>query len=357
MQRRTMLFGAALNALAKEPNRQKAEEAAAVIARSVDKGETAAATLDVRRADFRLTRSFGLAKSMDAVFLLASVTKPMTATGLMILVDRGQVSLDAPVRKYLPEFSGGGKDRVTVKHILTHTSGLPDQLPQNVELRKRHAGLKDFYAAVCRTPLLFEPGSKVSYQSMGLLVAQEIAERITQRPFRDFLRDELFLPLGMTATSLGLGGRAIAATMPAQVASAPALYGSSDNDWNWNSPYWRDLGAPWGGGHSTAGDLERLLESFLEPTGRVMKKSTARRMINVQTGALEPAWGLGWSLGKGNFGVMCSPRTFGHYGVTGTIAWADPATGLRCVLLTTKTVDDWHGGLLGPVSNLVSEVV
>ena len=346
-----------MSAIAKGPNPEKVEEADKLIKKSVASGETGAAVLDVRHADFMIQRSYGKAKTGDAVFLLASVTKPMTATGLMILVDCGQVSLRDPVKKYLPEFSGGDKDLITVKHILTHTSGLPDQLPENVDLRKRHAGLKDFYTGVCKTKLLFKPGTKVSYQSMGLLVAQEIAERVTKKRFRDFLKDELFGPVGMKNTSLGLGGRKIADTMPAQVVSAPALYGTAENDWNWNSQYWRDLGAPWGGAHSTTDDIHKLLHAFLHPAGNIMKKATAKQMVTVQTGALEPAWGLGWSLGKGNFGKKCSPQTFGHYGVTGTIAWADPATGLRCVLLTTKPVDDWHGGLIGPVSDIVSEAV
>ena len=133
---------------------------------------------------------------------------------------------------------------VTVEHLLTHTSGLPDMLPENIELRRRHAALEEFVAGTCKTPLLFRPGSKVSYQSMGILLAAEIAQRITKLPFREFLRREVFLPLGMRQTSLGLGGRRIEDTAQCQV--------EGKDDWNWNSRYWRDLGAPWGGVDSTA---------------------------------------------------------------------------------------------------------
>ena len=76
----------------------------------------------------------------------------MTATGLMVLVDRREISLSHPVRKYIPEFRGGDRDLVTVRHLLTHTSGLPDMLPENDALRRRHAPLEDFVARA-RSPL------------------------------------------------------------------------------------------------------------------------------------------------------------------------------------------------------------
>lgn len=358
MNRRAMIFavtGGLMNAAAKELKRDKLDSAVALIKKSVDAGQVGAAALEVRQGSFVFERCFGKAKTQDSVFLLASITKPMTATGMMVLVDRKAVSLADPVRKFIPEFSGGDRDAITVRHLLTHTSGLPDQLPENVELRKRHAGLKDFVAGTCKTPLLFKPGSKVSYQSMGLLLAQEIAERVTKRPFRDFLRDEVFRPLSMTKTSLGLGGRKIPETMPSQVDNAPALYGTKENDWNWNSQYWRDLGAPWGGAHSTTADIHKFLNCFLNPDGRVVQAATARQMITNQTPGMNEAWGLGWSVQPGNFGKTCSARTFGHYGATGTVAWADPATGVRCVLLTTKPADGARAHLLGPVSDLVTE--
>jgi beta-lactamase class C len=234
---------------------------------------------------------------------------------------------------------------VTVQHLLTHTSGLPDMLPENIELRRRHAPLADFVAGTCKTPLLFRPGSKVSYQSMGILLAAEIAQRITKAPFREFLRREVFLPLGMRQTSLGLGGGRVEDTAQCQV--------ESKDDWNWNSPYWRDLGAPWGGVHSTAADISKFLNSFLRPNGLVLKRDTAVSMITNHTPGLNETWGLGWKLEPGAFGHGCSPRTFGHYGATGTVGWADPETGTRCVLLTTWPAEQSQERLLVPVSEAV----
>jgi CubicO group peptidase (beta-lactamase class C family) len=331
-------------------------QAAALIKKSADSGEVFAASLYVRQRDFVFQRAFGKAHDPDDVFLLASITKPMTAVGVMILADRGQLALSDRVRKFVPEFTGGDRDLITIRHLLTHTSGLPDQLPENVELRKRHAPLKEFVAATCRTPLLFKPGTQVKYQSMGLLLAAEISERVTKRSFRDFLRDEFFRPAGMTKTSLGLGGRKISETMLSQVEAAPGLYGGGDStqSWNWNSNYWRDLGAPWGGAHSTASDVAKMLAMFLKPDGRILKRETAGAMITNQTAGLNEPWGIGWMIKPGDFGRHCSPRTFGHYGATGTIAWADPQTEVICVLLTTKPADQSRSHLLGPVSDMVS---
>lgn len=343
MRRRNFISGSVALALKKS----SLEEAAALVERATSTGEVSAAALHVHQGAFTLSRAFGRAANPDSIFLLASISKPMTATGVMLLADRGQLSLDHAVRKYIPEFSGGDRDLVTIRHLLTHTSGLPDMLPENVELRKRHAPLKDFVAGTCKTHLLFKPGTEVRYQSMGILLAAEIAERITRKPFREFLSEELFQPAEMRRTSLGLGGRKISETALCQV--------TDDEDWNWNSRYWRDLGSPWGGVHSTAADVAKFLFLFLTPNGRVLKPETAAAMITNQTRGLTDPRGLGWMLKPGSFGRTCSPQTYGHYGSTGTVAWADPKRSLSCVLLTTKPADQSRAGLLGPVSDMVSE--
>ena len=281
------------------------------------------------------------------VFLLASITKPMTAAGVMILADRGELKLEDPVRKFIPEFTGGERDRITIRHLLTHTSGLPDMLPENEDLRKRHAPLKDFVAGTCRTPLLFSPGTQVKYQSMGILLASGIVERITDTPFRDFLKRYVFEPLAMKETSLGLGGRKIESTAICQV--------SGNDDWNWNSPYWRDLGAPWGGAHSSTADVLRFLQYFLEPDQRVLKPETARRMVTNQNQGLNEPWGIGFIVNGNRFAKKCSPNTFGHWGSTGTICWADPATRTSFILLTTKPASDSRSSVLAPISDAVAD--
>jgi beta-lactamase class C len=291
-------------------------------------------------------RSFGDAKSIDTVFLMASLTKPMTVSAVMLLVDRNELRLSDRVQHFIPEFRGDGKDRVLVKHLLTHTSGLPDMLPENTALRKRHAPLSDFVAGTCATPLLFAPGTRWRYQSMGILLASEIVRRVTRQRFPDFLAEQVFRPLEMKETSLGLGGRSISQTMQCQVPEA--------TDYDWNSRYWRNLASPWGGAHSTAPDIAKFLSYFAHPDNRVLKTETALAMVSDQTAGLSRRWGLGWMLNNGNLGSGCSSATFGHSGSTGNLCWHDPKDDLSFVLLTTKPEAQSEKTLLHPVSEIVS---
>src|SRR6476661_7923242 len=181
LTRRAMIFGGLGLAL----KRQKIDDAVKLIQSRIDSGDVRAASLHVRCGKDIFQQGFGAAKAPRSVFLLASISKPMTASAVMLLSDRGKLSIDDPVHKFIPEFKGGEKDRILIRHLLTHTSGLPDMLPENDALRKRHAPLKDFVAATCATPLLYSPGTNVKYQSMGILLAAEIVERITTRPLRD----------------------------------------------------------------------------------------------------------------------------------------------------------------------------
>lgn len=323
------------------------EKAARLIEGETRSGRVSAAVLAVRSRSGLFEKAFGRAASMDAVFLLASITKPMTVCGVMVLADRGEVALHHPVARYIPEFRGAGREGVLVRHLLTHTSGLPDMLPENVELRKRHASLAEFVAATCRTPLLFAPGTQVRYQSMGILLAAEIAARVAGESFPDFLYKQVFRPLRMRHTSLGLGGRPISATMLCQVEPA--------SDWDWNSAYWRNLASPWGGAHSTARDVARFLDYFAHPGRSPLAPATARSMITLQTAGLGERWGLGWKLNDGKLAKGCSPAAFGHSGSTGTLCWCDPGDGRSFVLLTTRPAEHSAATLLYPVSDLATE--
>jgi CubicO group peptidase (beta-lactamase class C family) len=284
--------------------------------------------------------------NVDTPFLLASITKPMTITAVMMLVETDAVKLDDPVQRYIPQFKGAGREAVTLRHLCTHTSGLPDMLPDNEKLRAAHSPLSKFVEGACEVPLLFKPGSRCKYQSMGILLAAEVVEKVAQTPLRDFLRKRVFEPLEMETASLGLGGRKIEDTARCQV--------SGNDDWNWNSPYWRDLGAPWGGAHASAEDVGKLLEYFLHPTWKVLRPATARRMIENQNRGLNLPWGLGWMVEPGKFGKACSDQTFGHWGSTGTVAWCDQMSGAVCVLLTTRPADESRASMLGPVSDVVA---
>ena len=318
----------------------RAAEADRLIARQVRSGEVTAAAFLMREGAFEFARAYGHAK-IDTPFLIASPTKPMTASAVMWLRERRQLALTDPVGKYLPQFKGDGREAVTIRHLLTHTSGLPDMLPENVELRRRHAPLGEFVAQTCRTKLLFRPGEKVSYQSMGILLAAEIVERITRQPLRQFLKAELFQPLKMNGTALGQ----LADAIKIQVEHADPPGGTPETaNWDWNSNWWRDFGAPWGGAHSTAADIAKLLHAFLHPTGMTLKKETARRMTSNQNTALDKPYGIGWAM---------TPNGFGHGGSTGTSCWADTAKDATFVLLTSLPAKVSQKPIIDPVSKAV----
>ena len=343
-------LGVGLNRLAAAHDdstaQSRADEADRLIASHVKSGELAAAAFLMRQGGFEFARGYGHAK-VDTPFLIASPTKPMTVSAVMWLGERRQLELSDSVGKYLPQFKGEGREAVTIKHLLTHTSGLPDMLPENVELRKRHAPLSEFVAQTCRTPLLFSPGTKVSYQSMGILLAAAIVEKISGQAMPAFLAANIFSPLRMAGTSLGLGGRAMADTAQCQVPE------NERGDWDWNSAYWRNLGAPWGGAHSTVRDLATFLEAFVSAGSAPWEQSTRREMLDVQTGAMRPRYGLGWVREPGAFGKTCSPAAFGHHGSTGTVAWHDPGSHVTCVVLTTRPAVDSRARVLVPVSDIV----
>jgi CubicO group peptidase (beta-lactamase class C family) len=322
------------------------EEASRLMRAQTDGGEVAAAVLHVRRAGQELSRAFGAAR-VDLPFLIASPTKPMTASAVLWLRDRRELALTDTVTTFLPDFRGGERGAVTIHHLLTHTSGLPDMLPENTELRCQHTPLSEFVARTCRTPLLFQPGAQVSYQSMGILLAAAIVEQVGAEPMPAFMARTLFKPLGMGQTSLGLGGRRLVETAQCQVPEAER------SDWDWNSRYWRNLASPWGGAHATARDLGTFLEAFASTGGHVLPTATAREMRAIQTGTLRPGFGLGWQRERGAFGRTCSAETFGHFGSTGTLIWHDPATATTCVVLTTRPASGSRSSLLLPVSEII----
>lgn len=314
-------------------------------------------TIEVEQAFGSLSRKAGAKPSRaDSVFLVASISKPVTAMAVMKLVDQGRIALDDPAQKYLPEFTGDGRERITVRNLLSHTSGLPDMLPDNVELRKQHAPLKEFVSGALRTPLLFPPGTRVSYQSMGILLASEIVERVSGMPLDRFLQREVFGPLKMRHSSMGIGKRKIEDTVQCDLPARGELrMQDSDASWNWNSTYWRNLGVPWGGMHTTVGDIHRLLQAMLEKGRPVLQPAIGESMIKDQNAQLDKPWGLGWAVGENGLYDGASAKVFGHSGATGTLCWADPDRKLTFVLFTNRPLDNDPGRFLRQVAKAVSD--
>ncbi|MBL8825985.1 MAG: beta-lactamase family protein [Planctomycetaceae bacterium] len=312
--------------------------AADVLAQATTAGQVKAAVIHVRQRDVTFQRAFGTARDEHAMFLLGSISKPIAMTALMTLFDHGLFPLDDKVQKFLPNFTGEGRETVTMRHLLSHVSGLPDQLPENDALRKKHATLVEFAEHAQRTPLAFAPGSKYQYSSMGILLAARVAELLSKVDILTLVERAVFKPLGMLHSAQGLGRFTLADMVPVQTEFAAVEAGGGDptaKDWDWNSSYWRKLGAPWGGTHASAPDVASFLAEFLFKNGRVVRPETAQLMIANQNPAGFTPRGLGLNVGRGAGSPGCSERTFGHTGSTGTLAWADPVTQTICVVLTS----------------------
>ncbi len=342
MRRRTFIqsgLGTALVApLVAAVEQAKLDAAVGILAEATAGGTVRAASLYFRQGSSVFAHGFGKAKSADDIFLLASISKPMSVAALLTLYDHGEFRLGDAVKRFIPEFAGGDRDKITIRQLLTHISGLPDQLPENEALRRRHAPLSEFVTSAIQTPLLFSPGTRYSYSSMGILLAAEIAQRITGINFLKFMDKALFEPLGMKRSALGLGRFSLDETMRCQVESAAPESGGGDSAakaWDWNSLYWRKFGAPWGGAHGSAPDVGKFLAEFLHPSGTLLRPETARLVVRNHNPLGQKARGLGFDVGVEAGSPGCSDKTFGHTGSTGTLCWADPRTDAVCVVLTT----------------------
>ena len=270
----------------------------------------------------------------DSVFWIASMTKPITATAVMMMQEEGKLSVDDPVSKFLPEFTGD-KASITIKQCLTHSSGLSDVTNEET---KDVTTLKGLMPLVAMKPLVFPPGSKWSYCQTGINTVARIVEVVSGKTFPEFLQERMFGPLGMKDTSFYPG--------EAQIARIASSYKRTD-DGNLEKAEIKFLGGKSiadkeryplanGGLFSTAEDYAKFAQMILnggESGGtRYLKAETVKQMTSVQSGNLVTgftpgnAWGLGWCIVREPQGVTAalSPGTYGHGGLFGTQAWIDP---------------------------------
>lgn len=281
----------------------------------------------------------------DAMFFMASVTKPVICMAAMLLVERGQLNLSDRVTRYIPEFTGQDKEETQILHLFTHTSGLPDELPNNTELRRQHSPLSKFIEESIKAELLFKPGTRFSYASSGTLLVAEIVQRLSKRSIRDFVQTEIIEPLGLKATGLGSQGfpreRLVRTTVPDY----------QKDDFGWNSKYWQEFGSPAGGLFSTPEDFAVICALMLGGGKwgdvRLLSPATIRRMTSNRLDDLpnlpEPVrrtqpWGLGWRLNHlgtpDSWGDLLNRRVFGHTGSAGNVVWMDPETQGFCIVFT-----------------------
>ncbi len=281
----------------------------------------------------------------DALFYMASVTKPVIYMGAMLLVERGLLNLSDRVTRYIPEFTGQGKETAQVLHLFTHTSGLPDELPSNAELRRQHAPLAKFIEESIRTELLFRPGTRFSYASCGTILVAEIVQRLSGLSIQEFVRREIIVPLGLKSTSLGAQGFARERLVRTIVPDYQRA------EFSWNSRYWQEFGSPAGGLFSTPEDFAVICALMLGGGSwggvRLLSPATVRMMTSNRMNDLpelpEPVrrtqpWGLGWRLNHlgtaDSWGDLLDRHVFGHTGSVGNLVWMDPRTEGFCILFS-----------------------
>ncbi len=272
---------------------------------------------------------------------VASLTKVIaTTTALMLLVERGRVDLSAPVARYVPEFHGPGTAAVTVRHLLTHTSGLRAWLPLNRLAPDSAAAMRIVFDQTPRVP----PGTRMEYSDFNAILLGEIVRRTAGVPLDVFAAHEIFAPLGLRQSMFRPPRRLVPRIAPTGVWHGHPVAGVV-NDQN---------AARLGGvaGHAglfaSAADLARFAQFMLgegaPPNGpRLLKGETVRAFTAIAVPARRGASArtLGWeALPTGetvsSAGTLFGPRSYGHTGWTGTSLWIDPDRGVFVLLLTNR---------------------
>ena len=284
--------------------------------------------------------------TIDAVCLLASIRKPVVALGVMQVVADGRPRLTDEIDRHIPEFARPGKPRVTVWHLVSHTSGLPDfDLAEISASRPDHAAM---VRRACEAELVFAPGSRFEYCSLSFDVLAELITRIAGEPCPAYLRRRILEPLRMTSTTFDPFDGLVARMAPVLSSGVPgAIAPETPREQRLAElHHLASMALPGGGLWSSAADLVRLGRAMLRggelDGARVLPPAYVALMTREQTvGGLRVAddpvraghHALGWAKPDPRTGPA-SPAAFGHSGATGTRLWIDPLHDLVVVYLT-----------------------
>jgi CubicO group peptidase (beta-lactamase class C family) len=274
---------------------------------------------------------------VQSIYDLASLTKVVGLTSaVMALYDDGKLDLDAPVRSYLPAFAGGAKDRVTVRHLLTHRSGLP----AGRDLWRIAGSPGEARRAVLATPLYCQPGACFEYSDLGADVLGFVVEAVSGQRLDTFLQERVFGPLGMTDTYFRPPAHLRGRIAPTEI-TPPRGYPLRGEVHDENA-YALGGVAGHAGLFSSAADLSIYAQMMLNGGSyngvRVLADSTVRLFTRRAAGTRALGWdtcNAGGS-GSGSCGAMMGPASYGHTGFTGTSLWIDPERDMFVVLLTNR---------------------
>jgi CubicO group peptidase (beta-lactamase class C family) len=269
----------------------------------------------------------------ETIYDLASLTKVVgTTTAVMILYDEGLIGLDDPVSKYLPEFSGGLKDSVTIRLLLEHRSGLPPDRP----LWRLASSPADARRIVLSASLDYRPGTRYVYSDLGAMTLAFIVEKVSGQPLDGFLHERVYAPLGMSHTFFRPADSLKDEVAPTEV-TPPRGYPLQGEVHDENA-YALGGVAGHAGLFSTAQDLAVFAQMMLnggEYDGvRIVADSTIRLFTTRAAGNRA----LGWAMADGQWGSgqFLSNQAYGHVGYTGTSLWIDPTRDMFVILLTNR---------------------
>jgi len=296
---------------------------------------------------------YRVANKLDIIYDLASLTKPLVTTLLCARrIELGELTLDSSVSHYLPEFDRTDKHTITVRELLTHTSGLPAWRPLYIlteDEPERAAG------AIANLDLEYKPGTRVVYSDLGFIALGILLERMTRHRLAELAKNEIFEPLNLKQTffnpemALQTGiaacetGNAYEANMSKQMEAG--VYANSRQRLIWGevhdgNAYFLGGAAGHAGLFSTASETFLIARQFLGESTKLLKPETCRMFRENMTPDLEEARSIGWQLAatKDSTGsVDLPPDSFGHNGFTGTCVWIDPNHQRIFILLTNRT--------------------
>jgi len=356
---------------------EQAKPFTAVLQPLVDKGELAGAVvLAADKEKVLAEETVGWADveartpmRTDALFWIASMSKPLTGTGLMMLVDEGKLSLDDPVEKYLPEFktqmviAEKSADHlllkkpakpITVRNVMSHTSGLPFLGP--FEPRIDMFPLRERCLAYSLLPLNSQPGTKYAYSNCGIDTGGRIIEVVSGLGYADFMDQRLFKPLGMKDTTLWPSDEQIA-RLPKCYKSGPKGKGLLQTPMPFMTYPLTDRRrtvSPGGGYFSTASDLaifgRMILGGGVWQGKRYLSEAAIKQMTAKQTGELPQHYGVGWA-------VDAKGEGFGHGGACATQIWIDTKRGLVTIFMVQAQGFPGEGGKSWPLSRQAAETL
>ncbi len=283
--------------------------------------------------------------TFNTVFDLASLTKVIATTpAVMQLVEQGKLQLDAPVAKYWPSFAEHGKNAVTIRELLTHTSGLP------ADISAPEQGENAILQQIVQMKLSHPAGTKFLYSDINFVVLAYLVERITHQSFAVYTQNHIFKLLGMKDTGFLPSQRLQKRIAPTEVIRHQLRWGVVQD------PLAYSMGGVSGnaGLFSTANDLGIYAQCLLNNGKMTRQKKTVwllgpltvLKMTTPQTAEpVDGMRGLGWDIDSAysNRGVLFPLRSFGHTGWTGTSLWIDPVTKTWIVILTSRT----HPAIIG----------